>query len=449
MVPALAQITMQQNPSSNYTWYFPTNPPLPGGPQCLEGNPLGPSFPMLWTPCPQSVTAILSGPVTIVGRIGNTVGAAVNAYGQLSVVEPTAMIGTVPGTAPNNTAIVGAIYNSASPSPASGQTLPLQSDSSGRLIVNCATGCGGGSGGTSLTDEGTYTQGTTSFTPIGGYYNSSPASLSSGQGGAVQMTADRNLFVNLNKVGGNAVVTGGSNGSLGVGGLAATGAALTGNPVLVAGSDGTDARNLSTDTSGRPIIVGAAGSGSAVAGNPVLMAGSDGTDARTISTNSSGQQVVVGAGTAGSASGGVATIQGVASMTPVAISFGGTALVADPCQSNAKSNATVFQTSSGTLITGTSGKKNYICSLVIVTSAAAELSLVEYSGTCTGGTAFATLGSTTAADGLPLAANGGITLGSGEATVVSGAGNSNSGYNVCLLQSGTANVVAQATYVQQ
>ena len=68
-------------------------------------------------------------------------------------------------------------------------------------------------------------------------------------------TANQN--VNLNQVGGNSVVTGGVNGSQGIGGLAATGGALAGNPVLVGGSDGTDVRNLSTNAAGN-LLVGAA-----------------------------------------------------------------------------------------------------------------------------------------------------------------------------------------------
>ena len=60
-------------------------------------------------------------------------------------------------------------------------------------------------------------------------------------------------------------------------GPAATGTAVTGNPVLVAGSDGANARNLSTDNSGRPIAVGAAAVAAAAAGNPVYVGGGDGT----------------------------------------------------------------------------------------------------------------------------------------------------------------------------
>jgi hypothetical protein len=67
-------------------------------------------------------------------------------------------------------------------------------------------------------------------------------------------------------------------------------------------------------------VTGTAASGAAVSGNPVLVAGSNAGTARTISVDASGQQVVVGPGTAGSASGGVLSVQGVASMTPVQVS---------------------------------------------------------------------------------------------------------------------------------
>ena len=63
-----------------------------------------------------------------------------------------------------------------------------------------------------------------------------------------------------------------------------SGSAVAGNPVLVAGTDGTNARSILTDTSGRQEVVGAVASGSAVAGNPVLTGGVDGVgaNARTL-----------------------------------------------------------------------------------------------------------------------------------------------------------------------
>lgn len=84
-------------------------------------------------------------------------------------------------------------------------------------------------------------------------------------------------------------------------GPAATGVAVAGNPVLMAGSDGTLVRNVSTDASGRQVMVGPAAAGAAVAGNPVLMAGSDGTNARNVTTDTAGRQVMVGAAAAGAA----------------------------------------------------------------------------------------------------------------------------------------------------
>ena len=70
---------------------------------------------------------------------------------------------------------------------------------------------------------------------------------------------------------------------------AVVGAAVPANAIQVAGSDGTDLRALLTDSSGRQEVVGAAASGAAVTGNPVLIGGSDGTDARTLLTDNTGQ----------------------------------------------------------------------------------------------------------------------------------------------------------------
>lgn len=61
---------------------------------------------------------------------------------------------------------------------------------------------------------------------------------------------------NLTQIGSNTVQTGGVNGSLGVGGLASAGSAVAGKPVLVGGTDGTNARAILTDTAGRIIIAG-------------------------------------------------------------------------------------------------------------------------------------------------------------------------------------------------
>jgi hypothetical protein len=98
----------------------------------------------------------------------------------------------------------------------SGNLAGLLLDASGYLSINCQVGCSS-SGGSSLTDEGTFTQGTTAFTVMGGIYNTSIANLTSGQAGAAQLTIDRMLYTNLGKVGGTATATG--NGTSGAGNL--------------------------------------------------------------------------------------------------------------------------------------------------------------------------------------------------------------------------------------
>jgi hypothetical protein len=86
-----------------------------------------------------------------------------------------------------------------------------------------------------------------------------------------------------------------SSGKLIVAGAADSGSALAGAPVRIAATDGTDALDILSDSSGRLISVGAAADGSAVAGAPILLGGSDGTDTRTLETDSLGRLIYVGA----------------------------------------------------------------------------------------------------------------------------------------------------------
>lgn len=95
--------------------------------------------------------AINSGNSTVVsgaGSAGTPDAGVVSVQGVASgTVLPTKdasdMSGTTPGTAPSNTGVVGGIYNSSAPSPSSGQTLPIQLDSAGRVIVNVGAGSSG------------------------------------------------------------------------------------------------------------------------------------------------------------------------------------------------------------------------------------------------------------------------------------------------------------------
>lgn len=119
---------------------------------------------------------------------------------------------------------------------------------------------------------------------------------------------------------------------------------------------------------------------------------------------------------------------------------------ADPCQSNAKISVPISQATSTTLFSGASARKNYVCSVAVVSPDAEKLALIEGTGTVCATASLGLIGPTTVASGLSLAANGVLALGSGTATVAAGA---NTNFNVCLLQSGTGFIGGVMTYVQQ
>ena len=80
------------------------------------------------------------------------------------------------------------------------------------LPMTCISGCSGsgGGGGTSLVDEAAFAEGTTAFTPSGGYYKSSLTALASGQGGSVALTANRAFHITAYSSGGAELFTSGN-----------------------------------------------------------------------------------------------------------------------------------------------------------------------------------------------------------------------------------------------
>lgn len=81
---------------------------------------------------------------------------------------------------------------------AAGQTgRPLTLDENGKT---CVTGAGGGGGGLSVTDQATFTQATSQFTPGGGVFNDT-ATLSSGQQGTYRMTTKRAQIMDVDITG--------------------------------------------------------------------------------------------------------------------------------------------------------------------------------------------------------------------------------------------------------
>ena len=119
----------------------------------------------------------------------------------------------------------------------------------------------------------------------------------------------------------------------------------------------------------------------------------------------------------------------------------------DPC-TNTKTNFAWGNSSGTTQLVAPSGSTQvYVCSFSLIAAATAVVNLVGGTGaSCTTGTPVAALGSTTPASGMSLAANGGLTYGSGLGTVVR---TTTAGHGLCLIQSGTTALAGNITYVQQ
>ena len=109
--------------------------------------------------------------------------------------------------------VLGAVTTSA-PTYTTAQSSPLSLDTAGNLRVNVVAG--GGSGGTSIADAGTFTAGTTVFTPMGGQFTSGGATACvTGHACWVGMTAARAVLTDMSSVNGTATLTG--NGTTGAG----------------------------------------------------------------------------------------------------------------------------------------------------------------------------------------------------------------------------------------
>lgn len=128
------------------------------------------------------------------------------------------------------------------------------------------------------------------------------------------------------------------------------------------------------------------------------------------------------------------------------ISDGTNTQLVNPCASVAPTVVAISQTGSTKLVSAVAAKKNYICSILIVAATAEIVNLIEGTGSTCGSTQAALVGSTTAANGLSFAANGGFAQGDGNAAVITGTGTA---LDLCLTQNSTARIAGFVTYVQR
>jgi hypothetical protein len=136
----------------------------------------------------------------------------------------------------------------------------------------------------------------------------------------------------------------------------------------------------------------------------------------------------------------------MAASSPVVLANNQT--VPDACMFAAKTNIAISTASGTTQLVAPSGSTQvYVCSIVTVGATASVQNLVGGTGaTCTTGTPAAIIGSTTAANGMSFAANGGFAYGNGEGVVAS---TTTAGHGLCLIQSGTAQISGNAMIVQK
>ena len=125
---------------------------------------------------------------------------------------------------------------------------------------------------------------------------------------------------------------------------------------------------------------------------------------------------------------------------------GSTPLTDDPCATETKATTSVSLTTDTVVITATALKKNYICSIVLISGTAEIVSITEGTGSvCATGEA-AIAGSTTDANGMAFGNNGGFALAGGDTTLFAGL---SANVDTCINVSGSNRVSGAVTWVQR
>ena len=180
---------------------------------------------------------------------------------------------------------------------ADGEYIPFMMSSAGRVLVETQ----GGAGGTSETDSDPFTVATDLYVPVGGIFDDvAPGDLTEGDGGAVRMSAVREMYTNirdgaggersanvtaafeLNVIAsaqpgvdiGDVTIADGPTGAsaLEVQGTVAELSAVANNPFLMAGDDGTNVRHLTVDAAGHLQVDVLTGGGSDTPTTPLAPA---------------------------------------------------------------------------------------------------------------------------------------------------------------------------------
>jgi hypothetical protein len=114
------------------------------------------------------------------------------------------------------------------------------------------------------------------------------------------------------------------------------------------------------------------------------------------------------------------------------------------CDNSAAINMSTATTTQIIAISGTSGR-TYICSMNLVVAGADNVALISGSGTNCASNQAGLAGSTTAGSGWNLAANGGLTMGSGLGMIIKTTTTNN---EICLVTSAAVQVSGSIAYTQ-
>ena len=204
----------------------------------------------------------------------------------------------------------------------------------------------------------------------------------------------------------------------------------------------------------------AGGAGDASAANQVIGNTSLGTIAGAVSgtgvnvSQINGVVPLMGAGTTGTGSARVTEATdsqlsaGVGATTDAASTFGAsgslsaklrllTNLTLDPCSSQAKTFIQINQTTGTQVNTGTAAMRSYVCEFSAMSATAQNVAIISGTGVICATASNPMYGGVTAATGFQFAANAGIGLGNGGATVMKTKTDAD---NICILQSGVGQV---------
>lgn len=313
------------------------------------------------------------------------------------VVEDTASAGAESGP------VVMAVRRdtAASSSGTDGDFSTLNTDASGRLWVNCGTGC---SGGTQYAEDAAHASGDTGTLALAVRRNTASAgSGADGDNSTLNVDTNGKLWVNAEVTTMPTVTVTATNLDVQSGGadMATAAAQTTTNTLLTNLGKTEDAAHASGDV-GVAIL--------AKRTDTPAASGADG-DYVTLNSDATGRLHVQ---------------------------------TGDPCSYGTKVFVAINQTTSTQLFTGTASNRIYVCSITLTTAAAQNIALVNGTGTvCATGIA-GMIGGTSAATGMQLAANGGFAFGAGAGTVAKSTADA---ANVCLLQSGANQVSGVISYV--